>query len=420
MHNGLKETLTEVRSKYWIPKGRQTVRKELFGRNICRRFQGRSYPVPESPDLPEFRVRDVHAFSCVGVDFAGPLFVKSKVKDDPEMAKVYIALFTCATSRAVHLELVPSLDAPTFLLCLGRFIGRRGLPKLIVSDNAKTFQASEKTLVSLFELEDVQEHLSSKGIRWQFNLAKAPWWGGFFERLVKQVKSCLKKTLGRSKLSFDELTTIFAEVEAVLNSRPLTYLYSDDVEEPLTPSHLVIGRRLLTLPVGPLQIDDWDFGDHLTATKRSRYLADRIQHFRRRWQRENLVELREFHRPKGKNVTLPPVRINDVVILHDQGTSQRAFWKLARITDLIRGRDGKVRGARVLVAGKKTLIERPLQELFPLEVHASNTESTNQNSITEDEPRRVNDGDSAAQTTPRRTAAVVAEEKIKLIDHLLG
>ena len=306
----------------------------------------------------------MHAFSCVGVDFAGPLFVKSKVKDDPEMTKVDIALFTCATSRAVHLELVSSLDAPTFLLCLRRFIGRRGLPKLIVSDNAKTFQASEKTLVSLFELEDVQEHLSSKGIRWQFNLAKAPWWGGFFERLVKQVKSCLKKTLGRSKLSFDELTTILVEVEAVLNSRPLTYLYSDDVEEPLTPSHLVIGRRLLTLPVGPLQIDDWDFGDHLTATKRSRYLADRIQHFRRRWQREYLVELREFHRPKGKNVTLPPVRINDVVILHDQGTSQRAFWKLARITDLIKGRDGKVRGARVLVAERRLLSRDPFKSWF--------------------------------------------------------
>ena len=130
---------------------------------------------------------------------------------------------------------------------------------------------------------------------------------------MKQVKSCLKKTLGRSKLSFDELTTVLVEVEAVLNSRPLTYLYSDDVEEPLTPSHLVIGPRLLTLPVGPLQIDDWDLGDHLTATKRSCYLAARIQHFRRRWQREYLVELREFHRPKGKNVTLPPVRINDVV-----------------------------------------------------------------------------------------------------------
>ena len=174
--------------------------------------------------------------------------------------------------------------------------------------------------------------------------------------------------------------------------------------------------------MGPLQIDDWDFGDHLTATKRSRYLADRIQHFRRRWQREYLVELIKVHRPKGKNVTLAPVRINDVVILNDQGTSQRAFWKLARITDLIKGRDGKVHGVRVLVAGKKTLIERPLQELFALEVYASNTESTNQNtsSITEDEPCGVNDGVSATRTRLRRTAAVVAEEKIKLIDHLLG
>ena len=306
----------------------------------------------------------MHAFSCVGVDFAGPLFVKSKVKDDTEMTKVYIALFTYATSRAVHLELVPSLDAPAFLLRLRRFIGRRGLPKLVVSDKAKTFQASEKTLVSLFKLEDVQEHLSSKGIRWQFNLAKAPWWGGVFERLVKQVTSCLKKTLGRSMLSFDELTTILVEVKAVLNSTRLTYLYSDDVEEPLTPSHLVIGRRLLTLPVEPLQIDDWDFRDHLTATKRSRYLADRIQLCRRRWQREYLAEVGEFHRLKGKNYTLPPVRINDVVILHDQGTSQRAFWKLARITDLIKGRDGKVRGARVLVAERRLLSRDPFKSCF--------------------------------------------------------
>ena len=133
--------------------------------------------------------------------------------------------------------------------------------------------------------------------------------------------------------------------------------------------------------MGPLQIDDWDFGDHLTATKRSRHLADRIQHLKvaTRWQRGYPVELREFHRGKGKNASLPPVRINDVVVLHDQGTSQRAFWKLARIKDLIKGRGGKVRGARVLVTGKKTLIERPLQELFPLEVHASNAGSTNQN-----------------------------------------
>lgn len=95
--------------------------------------------------------------------------------------KAYVALFTCATSRAVHLELVPNLEASTFLCSLRRFIGRRGLPRLIVSDNTKTFEAKEKSLVLLFDFPDVQEHLSSKGISWQYNLAKAPWWDGFFE-----------------------------------------------------------------------------------------------------------------------------------------------------------------------------------------------------------------------------------------------
>ena len=111
----------------------------------------------------------------MGVDFAGPLFVKSNLKENPETTKVYIALFTCITSQAVHLELVPSLDAPTFLLCLRRFIRRRGLPKLIVSDNAKTFQATEKNLVSLFELPDVQEHLSGKRIKCSSEGAVVGW-----------------------------------------------------------------------------------------------------------------------------------------------------------------------------------------------------------------------------------------------------
>ena len=215
----------------------------------------------------------------------------------------------------------------------------------------------------------------------------------------------------------DELATVLAEVEAVLNSRPL---YSDDVEEPLTPSHLIIGRRLVTLPTGPAHMDDLDFGNHQTVTRRSRYLANRIQHFRRRWQREYLVDLREFHRSKGKNVNLSPVKTGDVVILHDQNTTQRAFWKVAKIVELIKGRDGEVRGAKVFTVkdGKKSQIERPLQELFPLELQASNTDSTKNGTAT-DATHEAHQAVPVAQTKTRRTAAVVAEERIKLIDHLL-
>lgn len=140
-------------------------------------------------------------------------------------------------------------------------------------------------------------------------MAKAPWWGGFFSERLAKVKTCLKKTLGKSRLTFDELATVLVEVEAVLNSRPLTYLYSDDIEEPLTPPHLMIVRQLLTLPVGPVQLDNPDYGDHKTVSKRSRYLANGIQHFWQRWKHEYLVDLREFHRSKSNNINLLSVSV---------------------------------------------------------------------------------------------------------------
>ena len=113
----------------------------------------------------------------------------------------------------------------------------------MVSDNAKTFKSASGTLEALFNLPSVQAYFSENKIRWRFNLEKAPWWGGFFERLVKSTKRCLKKLLGNAKLNYEELFTVMTEVEAVLNSRPLTYVYSEDIETPLTPSHLVMGKR---------------------------------------------------------------------------------------------------------------------------------------------------------------------------------
>ena len=136
----------------------------------------------------------------------------------------------------------------SFLLCLKRFVSRRGIPRIIITDNAKTFKAASKILVKLFKSREISNYLTDRKIRWKFNLAKAPWWGGFYERLIRGIKSCLKKNLSKAKLSFDEIQTVIIQIESVLNSRPLTYLYSSELEEPLTPSHLVIGRRLLSLP----------------------------------------------------------------------------------------------------------------------------------------------------------------------------
>ena len=142
------------------------------------------------------------------------------------MKKAWICLYTCCVVRAIHLDLVSDQTTPAFLRSFRRFVARRGVPHQIVSDNGKMFKAAAKAL---------------RGVKWIFNVPKAPWWGGVFEHLVRCVKRCLRKMVGQAKLSADELLTVLLEVEMVLNSRPLTVVSAEDVEEPLTPSHLIVG-----------------------------------------------------------------------------------------------------------------------------------------------------------------------------------
>lgn len=159
-----------------------------------------------------------------------------------------MCLFTCCASRAVHLDVVIDITSRSFIRCFKRFISRRGLPARVVSDNGSTFKASARTLQEIFANQEVKRFLSNYSINWIFNVERAPWWGGFFERLIQSLKRCLKKMIGRARLTYEELVTEVAEVKLILNSRPLTYLSADDVDEPLTPSHLICGTRLLSLP----------------------------------------------------------------------------------------------------------------------------------------------------------------------------
>ena len=134
----------------------------------------------------------------------------------------------------------------------------------MVSDNGKTFVAAAKVIKRVVSSSEVQRYFDGIGIEWKFNVPRAPWWGGLFKRLVRSTKRCLRKALGRSKFSHDELLTALVEIEMVLNSRPLTYISVDDLEEPLTPSHLLVGRRLMYLPDNLLctnhEVDNADEG----------------------------------------------------------------------------------------------------------------------------------------------------------------
>ncbi len=159
-----------------------------------------------------------------------------------------MVIYTCAVSRAVHLDIVNDMTAEAFIRSFRRFTARRGIPREVKSDNGKTFKAASKQLVALFEIPEVKKYLSGQRVRWTFNLEKAPWWGGFFERLIKSVKRCLYKILKNARVTSKELYMVLTEIESTLNSRPLTFVSTEDLDEPITPSHLINGRRISSLP----------------------------------------------------------------------------------------------------------------------------------------------------------------------------
>ncbi|CAB4006307.1 PREDICTED: uncharacterized protein LOC100197852 [Paramuricea clavata] len=379
MHHGVESTLARVRSNYWIVKGRKSVKEVLRKCVICKRYQGKPMCAPASPDLPQCRIdHSGFAFQATGLDFAGPLFVK----DGSETAKTYILLLTCATSRAIHLELVYSMSSDGFLRGFRRFVARRGVPDVIINDNFKTFKSVE-----------VKRFMSCQGIRQQFILPASPWWGGFYERLVRTVKGCLKKTLGRAYTTFEELQTILCEVEVAINNRPLTYVSEDDLDEPLTPFHLMYGRGYCNRMKNTDTILTANLGQY----------KQRLKHLK--------------HSAAETNEPLPE-KENQYARSDQDEPAPRAQWRIGRVLQLVKGRDGLVRGAKLKVlskGGAQSSVHRPLQRLIPFEIvqddvdkHEGddNDKNAEQHNTTETESRA---DERKGSRRPTRKAAIDGE-----------
>jgi len=158
LHAGVNSTVTTLRQQYWIPSARQVVRRLLRQCVPCRKVMGKPYMVPESPPLPQARIKEGRPFEVTGVDFTGALYVKNHGIE----SKVYICLFTCGLSRAVHLEVVTDLSVEMFLQAFRRFTSKRSLPCLMLSDDGSTYVLAAKELEQLFKS---QEALSTKGVK---------------------------------------------------------------------------------------------------------------------------------------------------------------------------------------------------------------------------------------------------------------
>ena len=161
-HGGTAVTVTAIRQVYWVPTIRQRVRSILRRCVKCAKAMGKPYKTPDPPPLPRTRVGSARPFAVTGVDFTGTLYTKEPLREH----KAYICLFTCASTRAIHLEIVTDLSTETFLLAFRRFAGRRSLPSVMLSDNASTYLAAAEELKMLFESDHIKEALGRQGVDW--------------------------------------------------------------------------------------------------------------------------------------------------------------------------------------------------------------------------------------------------------------
>ncbi len=371
--------------------------------------------MPAMPQLPTTRVTPSAPFTYIGLDYLGPLYIKHNLK-------VWICLYTCLAVRAIHLELLSDMSAEQFILGIRRFIARYGKPTMIISDNAQQFKLANSTLEKVWENvindEQVTSYVANQNIKWNFIVQRAPWMGGFYERLVGLVKRSLRKSIGKTSLSWNQLFTIITEVQAVINNRPMVYV-DDDINSGniLTPSHFLTMNPKTGLP----EIEEGDDSEFITKLSSVEKLLEtwkrgqnRLTQFWKSWQNEYLLSLRERYQDQLKHprkMSPHTPSVGDTVLIKEN--LPRGSWKIAKIVRLYESKDGQIRAAQLMLPTHK-LLQRPLNLLYPLECA---TVDDNANVLNDDSKSRDNQQitktDDMLNNRPRRVAAVNATEKIK-------
>ncbi|MEM7375552.1 MAG: DUF1759 domain-containing protein [Bacteroidota bacterium] len=389
MHSGVSHTLSEVRSEFWIPHGRAIVKKVIYQCLLCRRYKtGKPFKLPPMPPLPHERTSQAIPFQYSGLDYFGPITIRV----NQEKVKMWVCLFTCMVVRAVHLEFVTDCSSGEFLHALIRFVSRRGVPELIISDNAAQFRLvkilGDAAWPRVPQDAQINSYLSSNKIRWKFITELAPWQGGFYERLVGVVKSTLRTSIGRRLLTWTDLITLLCEAEAVVNNRPITYINDDPSSRlrVLRPIDFLSPRIESTLNLlSGGEVSNATFGEagkRLLSIWKSRCVA--IERLWKYWYEEYLLSLRErqvsLHRSRKGEISEIPT-VNQVVLIHDPDVP-RGQWRLARCTAVFRSSDGHVRSAEV-VQSNGYKIKRPINHLIPLELPFA---GLNQDSASQPQP----------------------------------
>ena len=367
-HVSASAVLVSLRQVFWLPKGRQVV-KDIVKRCVhCRKICGATASLPAAPPLPPERVTFTRPFACIGVDFTGAFNVFDVDGDTLKTVqnRAYVCLFTCTSTRAIHLELLHTLTTAEFLLSLRRFCAYHSVPKLIISDNGTNFVGCNNFLHQIKNEPEVLSHLDKRRIQWKFNTPRSPWSGGFFERLIGVVKGSLSKALYKRKVSFDELQTLLCEIQALVNNRPLTYVSESRDEECLTPNRLLYGRNIVIAPpLNELVDDEIPYKENIDLRLQYSRLSSVLRKYETIWCNDYLVSLRERHYSNASSKTVTSLKVDDIVLVN-LDERHRSLWPLGKIIRLIQDRDGNIRSVEVLVNG--SYYERSITKLVPVEV----------------------------------------------------
>lgn len=346
-HSGVQSTLYAIRQRFWLIDGKNQVRKVTKKCTRCFRFKPKSADY-KMGSLPADRVRESTPFSHVATDFLGPLFMKEKKLRNRNKVKVYVCVFVCLATKACHLETVTDLSTDSFIGSLRRFIAKRGIPVFIRSDNGSNYRGAKNQLNELYAMlnsqefnEKIHEFASAKNIVWVMSTPLAPHQNGIAEAGVKSFKHHFKRVVGDRLLTLEELNTFVAEIEAILNSRPICPISSDPNDpQALTPGHFLIQRPITLLPEeNLLSVPD-------NRLKSWQILSKMRQTFWNRWHVEYLGELQKLVKWQTNK---PNLKTGTIVIIKEKDVPC-ARWQLGRIVEVHPGRDGVVRNATVRTA----------------------------------------------------------------------
>lgn len=358
-HSGPQSMLNTIRQKYW-PLGGRNLARRIFHQCVrCFRTSPK-LQMQLMGNLPKSRVSaPLRPFTVSGVDYCGPFLVKPSRKRGIRGTKCYICVFICFSCKAVHLELAEDMSTASFIAAMQRFSSRRGRPSEMYSDNGTNFVGAQKEIQQILNSEEFQTSIGQEGIKWHFQPPSAPNFGGLWESSVKLVKTHLKRIIGQSCLTIMEFITLLTEIEACVNSRPITPMS----EEPsdlvaLTPAHFLIGSIFTGFPEPNLFNIPENRLDHWQRVQQMK------QHFWTRWSKDYLSNLQQ--RTKWKSTSDVALQPGSMVIVKESN-SPPFKWPLARVVAVHPGSDSCVRVVTLRTPNGE--LKRPVNKLcfLPIE-----------------------------------------------------